>query len=53
MYWPQVFIIVLLAGAVAYSTAKHGETPAPYNCFVTLVSAIVWAVVLGYGGFWS
>ena len=50
---PQIIIIVLLAYNVGSSVAKHGKPQDDYNGWVSLISAIITASLLWWGGFFG
>lgn len=52
MQWPQVVAIIMLTAGLISSICLHGETT-KINWITKLISAIIWSVVLGYGGFWG
>lgn len=49
---PQAIIIVLLSMRFAIHAVKHGEA-GEYNVITALTSAVVFAVVLYWGGFFG
>ena len=54
MRWPQIVIIVLMAMSTGMALVKHGEPRnAKYNFWVELISNLIMAGLLWFGGFWG
>lgn len=54
MRWPQIAMIMILGASVGLALAKDGEQKTEkYSFVVTLMSAVIEAIILGAGGFWK
>lgn len=50
---PQIIMIVLLVLSVFTGLMKHGESRGDYNFWASLISAVIEAAILKWGGFWN
>lgn len=52
----QIIVIVILAMDLGINLVKHKEpkdgSSAEYNFWISLLSTIIWVVILWFGGFW-
>lgn len=54
MRWPQVVIIVLMGLDILFTMLLHGEPKeGKYDVGVTLISNLIYAMILYAGGFWD
>lgn len=51
--WPQIIIASLLSLEAIMGIAFHKHEREPVNGALWVVQAAMWALVLGWGGFWK
>lgn len=54
LHWPQITVLVFMCIGIGLDIQRHGELrEGKYNVFSTIVSNIVTAAILYFGGFWK